>query len=359
MLPHAATLEVDLAAIRANFRLLKTTHAKHSAAAVVKANAYGTGMAEVSKALWQEGCREFFVATLQEGAELRAVLPEASIGVFNGLFPGEEKDYAAQRLLPVVNTMEQAERFAKVSGAGCQVSGIIHVDTGMTRLGLSHTELETLASRIPNPESRILLMSHLACADEPAHAQNAEQLKRFKAALALFPGVRASLANSAGIFLTPEFHFDLARPGCALYGINPSEGKNPMQPVARLSAPILQLRELTRDETVGYDATYKAKKGSRIAIAGLGYADGYFRSLSNQGFAYVAGKKVPIVGRISMDMLTLDVTAVPESAITAATRAEFINKDQTVDDVAAACGTIGYEVFTRIGRRVQRIYSHG
>ncbi len=202
-----------------------------------------------------------------------------------------------------------------------------------------------------------LLMSHLACANEPDHPKNAEQLRRFREALKLLPGAQASLCNSSGLFLPPEFHFDLARPGCALYGINPGEGKNPMQPVATLSAPILQLRTLERDDTVGYGATYAAKKGSRIAIAALGYADGYFRSLlSNNAFAFVAGHKAPIIGRISMDMLALDVIRRSRKRRSPKTaRAEFINAQQTVDDIAAACGTIGYEIFTRIGRRVKRV----
>ncbi len=260
--------------------------------------------------------------------------------------------------MPVLNTVEQVERFAQDSGFRIQDSDIIiHIDTGMTRLGLSETDLKKILPRILNPESRILLMSHLACANEPAHPKNAEQLARFKKTLALFPGAKASLSNSSGLFLPPEFHFDIARPGCALYGINPTDGKNPMQPVVTLSAPLLQIRELEQDETIGYGATYQAKRGTRIAIVAMGYADGWLRALSNKGFAYIAGHKVPIIGRISMDMLALDMTSVPENRLASHVRAEFINKEQTVDDVAAACGTIGYEVFTRIGERVKRVYS--
>ncbi len=351
----AATLEVDLSAIAANYRLLKSRHAKKAVAAVVKANAYGMGIEAVGKTLWQEGCHEFFVATLEEGVELRAILPEAAISVFNGLFAHEENDYAHYRLTPVVNTLEQYQRLA---AGGQRLEYMLHVDTGMTRLGLSEYDVKIVIDRQPPTANCTLLMSHLACADAPEHPQNAQQLDRFRTALALFSGVRASLCNSAGIFLPPAFHFDLARPGCALYGINPAKGKNPMQPVAILSAPLLQIRTLERDETVGYDATFQAKKGSRIAIAGIGYADGYFRSLSNRGFAYVAGHKVPIIGRISMDMLALDVSGVPERLLAPEIRAEFINKEQTVDDVATACNTIGYEIFTRLGRRVKRLYKN-
>jgi alanine racemase len=347
-----ATLEISLPAIRANYRLLKNRHAKKNVAAVVKANAYGLGIAAISTTLWEEDCREFFVATLEEGIELRKILPDAEIAVFNGIFRAEEKEFAAHRLVPVLNSVEQIQG----SGVGIQDSGIIHVDTGMTRLGLSESDLKKLSPRTLNPESRILLMSHLACANEPEHPKNAEQLTRFKQALALFPNARASLCNSSGLFLPAEFHFDVARPGCALYGINPTNGKNPMQPVATLSAPILQIRTLERDEEVGYGATFHAKKGSKLAVAALGYADGWLRFLSNKGFAYVAGRKVPIAGRISMDMLALDITAIPENRLTASTRAEFINAQQTVDDVASAADTIGYEIFTRIGTRVNRVY---
>lgn len=355
---YSATLEVDLAALAANYQLLRKKHKAHNIAAVVKANGYGLGVKEVSKALWKEGCRSFCVATLEEGVDLRKILPKASITVFNGFDTRQKKIFAKCNLTPVLNTLEQVEHFAKGSGFRIQDSRIIHIDTGMTRLGLSADDLKNLPPRILNPESRILLMSHLACADEPTHPKNAEQLKRFRAAAKLFPNAKLSLANSAGLFLSPDFHFHLARPGCALYGINPVHGApNRMQPVVRLSAPFLQLRTLAQEETVGYEALYKAPKGSRIAIVGLGYADGYMGSLSNKGTAYVAGHKVPVVGRVSMDMLALDVTIVPEAKLTAGTRAEFINREHTVDDVAREAGTIGYEIFTRLGARVKRVYS--
>jgi len=351
---NTATLEISLPAIRANYRLLKNRHAKKSIAAVVKANAYGLGVEAVSKALWEEGCKEFFVATLEEALELREILPDAQIGVFNGLLKNEEKDYAQHRLTPILNTVEQAIKWQVASN---KEPAIIHVDTGMTRLGLSEADVKKILHSPLATHHSLLLMSHLACAGEPDHPKNTEQLKRFKQALALFPKAEASLCNSSGLFLPAEFHFDLGRPGCALYGINPTNSKNPMQQVAVLSAPILQIRALEHDEDVGYGATHAAKKGSRLAVIALGYADGWLRLLSNKGFAYVAGYKVPIVGRISMDMLILDISQIPESKLTLGVRAEFINKEQTVDDVAAACGTIGYEIFTRIGERVKRVYS--
>ena len=357
-----ARLSINLSALRANYRLLTSQLQSGACAAVVKANAYGLGVEAVSRALWQEGCREFFVATLEEAASLRGVLPEAVIAVFGGLHEGEEQDYQHHRLTPVLNTLEQCARYA-------QSPAFLHIDTGMTRLGLSHHELETLAGwQLATGDWR--LMSHLACANDPAHPKNAEQLSRFREALKLFPNTKASLANSAGIFLSSEYHFDLARPGCALYGINPADGKNPMHHVATLSAPLLQIRTLDRAETVGYGATYSAPKGARIAICALGYADGLLRALSNPPLpsrerdgvrvemphAYVAGQRVPIAGRVSMDMVALDVSALPEAVITPEAQAEFINAQQTVSDIAGYAGTIGYEIFTRMGERVKRVY---
>lgn len=345
---QAATLTVDLSAVRANFRLLKSRHANHNIAAVVKANAYGLGMEQVAKVLSDEGSNGFFVATLEEAIELRGYLPAAPIAVFNGMMKGEETLYRQHKIKPVLNDMAQVDR---MTDDGWRMAPILHIDTGMTRLGLTESDLK----KIRNPEAIRYVMSHLACANEPQHAKNTEQLSRFKTALQYFPHAKASLCNSSGVFLDEAFHFGLARPGCALYGINPTNGANPMQHVATLSAPLLQMRTLDRDETVGYGGTHNAKKGSLIAIAALGYADGYFRSLSNKGHAHVAGHRVPLMGRVSMDMIALEVSAVPQEKLAGA-RAEFINAEHTVDDVANACGTIGYEIFTRIGRRVKREY---
>lgn len=360
---QCATLAVDISALKSNYQLLKNRHAKNSVAAVVKANAYGLGVKEVSLALWADGCRDFFVATLAEGIELRGILPEVKIGVFQGLFAGEEKEYSYHRLTTVLNDIPQVERFTKSELRHTSKNIMLHVDTGMTRLGLSESDLLLLTTKFSalSTHNSLLILSHLACANDSSHPKNSEQLNRFQAALKYFPNTKASLANSAGVFLPDEFHFDIARTGCALYGINPTDNTKQMQHVATLSAPILQIRTLDRDETVGYGATAPAKKGSRIAIIALGYADGYFRSLSNQGFAFITGHKVqhkvPLLGRVSMDMVAVDISNIPESQITEQTRAEFINNIQTVDDIASQCNTIGYEIFTRIGRRIQRVYS--
>lgn len=349
MPPSGAALSINLSALRENYRLLKERHARKSVAVVVKADAYGLGVAAVSQALWEEGCRDFFVAHLEEGIELRQHLSQAQISVFHGMRAGEEKEFQEHHLTPVLNTLEQIERWQKMSSLA---SAILHVDTGMTRLGLSQSDVK----RLPNLKPQ-LVMSHLACANEPGHPKNAEQLARFKEALKLFPAAQASFCNSSGLFLGPEFHFDLGRPGCALYGINPVNGANPMKHVATLSAPLLQIRTLDRDETVGYGSAYAAKKGGRIAIVEFGYADGMLRSLTNKGLAYIGRHKAPFAGRVSMDMIALDISSIPESQIKDDARAEFINESQTVSDVASAAGTIGYEIFTRIGKRVKRIYS--
>lgn len=345
-----ATLSVNLAALRANYQLIRSRHAKNSIGAVVKANAYGLGMVEISKALASEGCREFFVATLDEAIELRGALPDVRIAAFNGMFGGEEKEYSHHRITPVINTYEQALGIADWGRT------ILHVDTGMTRLGLNESEAKQLTSLIPNALP-VLLMSHLACAGDPEHPKNAEQLSRLNEARKHFPGVPVSFANSSAHFLPDDYHFDLGRPGCALYGINPVNGENPMRHVATLSAPIIQIRTLDRDETIGYSATRSASKDARLAVVGMGYSDGYFRSLSNIGFAYLGGYRIPIMGRISMDMITLDVSLVPDTILSSHRQVEFINEQQPLDSLARATDTIGYEILTRIGRRVKRVYT--
>lgn len=351
---NTATLTVDLSALAANYQLLRNRLNDRLCAAVVKANAYGLGVEAVSKKLWQESCRGFFVATLAEAVEVRGILPDASIYIFQGVLPGDEKYISQYKLIPVLNNLEQVARWGKTGG-----SAALHIDTGMTRLGLTESEALDLA-KDPERIKRCgikCIISHLACANDGLHPKNDEQLARFKKIFAAFPQpMVASIANSAGIFLGADYHYDMARPGCALYGINPIPAENPMRHVASLSAPILQIRHLDRDETVGYGATFTAKKGSRIAICGLGYADGFLRAMSNKGYAYVVGLKVPIIGRVSMDMVALDINTVPESKLSAGTRAEFINGEQTVNHIAQLCGTIGYEIFTRIGARVQRVY---
>ncbi len=369
-----ATLDISLSAIAENYRRLSARLASGVCAGVIKANAYGLGAPEVAGALWKAGCRDYFVATPEEGIALReAGFRKGNLFIIHGVPKGAEKTFIEYNLSPVHNTLEQLKRWGryvdgqmgrwaekkKSSHPPIRPSSILHIDTGMRRLGLTREEVALLAE---NPDwlkaAQVThYMSHLACADDPKHAMNQQQLSDLQKALKFLPKRKISLANSSGIYLGKAFHFDLARPGCALYGINPTpEKKNPMLGVARLTAPILQIRTLTKRESVGYDATYYGKKGDRIATVGIGYADGYFRHLSNQGYGFIANKKVPIVGRISMDMVMLDVTHLAERELTSGARVEFIGSHISVDALADLAGTIGYEVYTRLGRRVERRY---
>lgn len=362
MTPHLATLEVNLSAIVQNWQLLRQTHSAQHSAAVVKANAYGLGVAPVSAALADAGCTHFFVATLAEAIELRQLLTSQFIYVFAGVQAGEENYFLEYNLIPVLNDGAQFERWEKAVAEIEAAPAALHVDTGMNRLGFSIDDVEKLAlepERVAKAQIR-LLMSHLACASDPAHPLNQQQVERFLHARKCLPLLPASLANSAGIFLGKEYHHDLARPGCALYGINPSDERpNPMQHVATLTAPILQIRTTTAEfESVGYSAAVEVPRGTRIATVGLGYADGFHRLLSgSQIGGYIGDHFAPLLGRVSMDLVMLDITRLPADICTPGARVEFIGPNQLVDTVAQAAQTIGYEIFTGIGKRVARLYS--
>ncbi|WP_338664078.1 alanine racemase [Pararoseomonas sp. SCSIO 73927] len=350
----AGVLTVDLDAVAANWRTLRTLHAEAGGGkvgAAVKADAYGLGAAAVAPALAAAGCRHFFVAGIAEGMALRPVLgPAPMIAVLNGFPPGADGDAA---LTPVLNSPGD---IAAWSGTGR--GAILHLDTGMARLGLSPAELDALAED-PSPLRGLDLryvMTHLACADEPAHLMNAAQAARFAAARARLPGAPSSFANSAGIFLGRDFASDLARPGCAIYGLNPTPGRpNPMRPTLRLAAPVLQVREIPAGTPVGYSAAWTAPRPSRIATVAAGYADGYLRSLSGRAIGRHNWQDVPLVGRISMDLSAFDVTDHP--AIGPGSMIELIGPGNSPDDVAARAGTIGYEVLTALGARYRRAYT--
>jgi alanine racemase len=358
---HAgATLEIDLDAIRANYRLLRGRLGFTACAAVVKADAYGLGAAVVAPALAAEGCRKFFVAHLDEALALRPLLPGAEIFVLNGLPAGAEADCAGHRVTPVLNSLAQADAWAahgrRLDRA---LPAALQVDTGMSRLGLSKAELEALAKRPGRLEGAQvrLVMTHLACAEHQTHPMNREQLRRFEAARARLPKASASLANSSGIFLGPEFHFDLARPGAALYGLPPVAGEaNPMRPVVRLRGRIVQIREIAAGAAVGYGANWRAAGPRRIATVAVGYADGYLRSLGNRATAFAGDTPVPLVGTISMDTATFDVTDAP-SAVEGGVL-ELIGPHNPVDALASQGGTIGYEILTSLGGRYARAYTH-
>jgi len=356
-----ATLEIDLAAIAANWRRLRKAVGKGvRLGAVVKADGYGLGAARVAPALAKAGCKLFFVASLDEGLSLRRAVPRAEIAVFEGLPRGSEEEFARARLLPVLNDLGQVDAWRRFAGRGRARRGaMLHLDTGMQRLGLSRAETARLVDKpaLLDGVALAAIMSHLACSDEPGHPKNPDQLARFRAALAKLPRAPASLASSSGIFLGPDYHFDIVRPGAALYGINPLPGKaNPMQPVVRLNARILQVRDVDAGETVGYGATHRLDRPSRVATIAVGYADGWLRSGSERGGGAIAGQRVPVIGRISMDLVTLDVTGIDARLARAGGSVELLGKHQSVDEAAEAANTIGYEFLTLLGRRYARIY---
>ena len=355
-----AILEIDLDAIAGNWKQLAERLAPGTrCAAVVKADAYGLGMDQVAPRLARAGCKTFFVASLDEGLALRALLPRAQIAVLNGLVMGAPADFAKGRLLPVLNDLGQVRQWRDYAQRRGGAPAMLHIDTGLTRLGLPQQEIEALAAE---PSLLIgfkvnLILSHLACAGEPAHPMNLEQLNRFRAALRLLPPAPASLASSSGIFLGGDFHFDMVRAGAALYGINPLPGRpNPMAQVLHLKAKILQVRDVDRGEAVGYGAAHRMDRPGRIAIIALGYADGWLRSSSHRGTARIAGKPAPVIGRISMDLLTLDVTGIDPRAVQPGLYADMLDERYGVDDAAFAADTIGYEILTALGRRCLRVY---
>jgi alanine racemase len=359
-----AILSVDLAAIAANWRGLRDAGRADGrpvdCAAVLKADAYGTGATIVGPRLAAEGCRQFFVAHIDEGIALRGVVPEHPIYVLNGLLPGTESDFVQFRLTPVLNHLGQLNAWrAAAQRYNGPLDAVIHIDTGMHRLGLSPEEAQALAS----DRGRLrglrlaLLMSHLVVSEEPANPINSEQLSRFRNFVRTMPGAPASLANSSGIFLGPDYHFDLLRPGAALYGINPLPGQpNPMLSTVTLHARILQVRRIDALQTVGYGAAWRSARPSRVATIALGYADGYFRTLINRTHVHLAGRRVPVIGRISMDLVTVDVTDVPEAESQPGALIEILGPHLTADDLAEHARTNAYEVMTALGRRYARVY---
>ena len=357
-------LTIDLSAIEANWRALNRRAMPSECAAVIKADGYGCGIEKVAGTLAKAGCKTFFVADLEEARRARGAAPEPAIYVLNGLLPGTAAAYADIRARPVIGSMvELAEWDAFCSGNQWHGGAALHVDTGMNRLGISVNEAAALAPRLRAENHGItLLMSHLACAEEPAHPLNAQQINVFREVRILYRGIPSSLANSSGIFLGASAHCDMVRPGVALYGVNPIPGQsNPMRAVVELQARIAQVRTVPRGETVGYNAGWTAKRTTRIAVVAVGYADGYLRAssasdLAPGGEAIVAGKKCPLAGRVSMDLLAIDITELPENAGRRGDLAILIGDEITVDDMAKSAGTIGYEVLTGLGRRYHRVY---
>jgi len=369
MSSHAgAILSIDLGALTANYHIITEQLGGIKPSAVIKADGYGLGAVPIAITLANAGCQIFFVANLEEGISLRNALNQNGISdysfieihVLNGLMPNTEDIYEIFRLVPVLNSLDQifnwnlfCEKIEKT--LPCD----IHADTGLCRLGLPTEELDRLElepARIQNLNIN-LIISHLACADEPEHPKNTEQLNAFNKVRRILPQGRASLANSSGVFLGSDYHFDLARPGAALYGLAPfPDQANPMAQVIRLQGKIVQVRNIDTPKTVGYGATYLADGPARIATVSLGYADGFFRCLSSKGIGYIDDFPVPVVGRVSMDLITLDITDVPEKLCPLNGLVDLIGPKNPIDDIAKKAGTIGYEILTSLGARFHRSY---
>ena len=346
-----AHLHIDLDAIAENYERLSSRTGAAEVAAVIKADAYGLGAMRLAPVLAEAGARSFFVAQAGEGVALREALPAARIFVLNAPDVGASL-YADNRLIPVLNNDRDVACWA-AHGTG---TAVLNIDTGMTRLGLADRTFEADRYRKLPLE---LVMSHLACADEPGHPQNAAQLERFQALRPLFPEVPASFANSPGLFLGPDYHFDMVRPGMALYGLNPTPGRpNPMRPAVELYARLLQIRELDRTESVGYGAAAEAISGRKLVTIGVGYADGFFRSAYPKARVFIEDYALPLVGRVSMDLIVADATEVPDALLQPGRWVEILGAHQSADQLAGAAGTIGYEVLTALGARLTRHYTH-
>jgi alanine racemase len=356
-------LTIDLDAIVANWRKLASRAVPAECAAVVKADAYGCGIEPVTRALALAGCKTFFVATLDEARAVRKAAPTVAIYVLDGFFSHTGRTYIELECRPVIGDIgELAEWDAFCRHRGINPGAALHIDTGMNRLGLSMAEAQALLPRIEQGNHGFtLVMSHLVSSEMLDNPINGRQLGAFREIARHFTGVPASLSNSSGIFLGPTFLFDMVRPGVALYGVNPTpEADNPMQEVIDLKARIVQVRPIERGDTVGYGATWTARRPTRIAVIAAGYADGYFRSAGGvdtmrSAEVLVNGKRCPIAGRISMDLMAVDVTDLPKPP----RRGDFatlIGGGITIDELARHFDTVGYEVLTSLRSRYARVY---
>jgi alanine racemase len=350
-----AVLSIDLGAVAANYRALASLVAPARCAAVVKADAYGLGVDRVAPVLAAAGCAHFFVAHLNEGVQLRALLgPVAAIYVLHGPTAGTEARFVQHDLVPVLNSLAQTEGWIAAARArGVRLPAALQVDSGMGRLGMQPAEVAALPA-LSDLEVGLAL-SHLACADDPGHPANAAQLAAFRDLRRSLPDAPASLAASCAIFLGRRFHFDMVRPGAALYGLAPVRGRNPMRPVVRLRARVIQTRALGAGAPVGYGHAWRAAAPTTVATLAIGYADGYPRLASTRSAAWLGDVRLPLAGRVSMDSTTLDASAAP--GLQAGDWVDVIGRHCTADDLAAASATIGWEILTRLGRRFYRDYS--
>lgn len=358
---EGARLRIDLGAIAQNYRMIARRVAPVEVGAVVKADGYGVGAAEVAKPLREAGCRLFFVAHLDEALRLRpALAADSRLIVLNGLPPGTEALCAKSQVIPVLNSLDQARRWRDAAhAAGRRLPAALQFDSGMARLGIPPEELASLTGDelFRDAVDLVMVMSHLACANTPDHPVNADQLARFEAMAALFPGIPRALANSGGAFLPANFRCDIVRTGIALYGGVPNAVmSNPMQPVVSLDARVIQIRTVPAGSGVGYGHDFRCDRESRIATVGVGYADGLPRTLGNRGAAWLGNERLPIVGRVSMDSITLDITALPSGRLQPGDWVELLGPNQPVDALARDAGTISYEILTSLGARYHRSY---
>lgn len=343
-------LIVDLGAIRRNYARLHDMTGGAEVGAVVKADAYGLGAAAIAPVLLHAGAKTFFVANAHEGEVVRAAVgSDARIFVLHGFWSADVDAIARSSLIPVINSSEQLRDWL----AGPAGPYALHFDTGMNRLGIPMTDLAGVAD-LAGKRQPDLVMSHFACADEPDHALNAVQVERFAAVRGAFHGVQTSLANSAGCMLNGSAHGDLVRPGIALYGGAPRATEvSPFDSAATIETPILQVRTARSGESAGYGATWTTGANRKLAVVALGYADGMFRAAQSGGYGRIGDMKLPIAGRVSMDLITLDVTKAGDAATSGETVC-FLGPD--LDAFAAASGTLAYEVLTRLGPRLERVY---
>jgi alanine racemase len=345
---------VDLAAIATNWRRIAKAAGSAETAGVVKADAYGCGAEAAARALGAAGCRTFFTATLGEALQVRAALPDASIYVLNGPRKEDVADFLSARIAPVLNSLSQIGLW---TGAGAPFPAALHIDTGMNRLGLPLDQIGLAAAAL-HGELLAFVMSHLACASEPAHPHNEMQARRFHDASLSFQHARRSLASTAGIFGRPDLAYDLVRPGLGLYGHNAlDEGGPALAPAMSVLAPVLQTRTIEAGETVGYGATFTAMRKTRLATIALGYADGYLRAASSRGYGVLNGVRCPIAGRVSMDLITLDIT--DAGPVEDGAWVEMLGPHVPLMEIAEAMATAPYEVLTNLGARLERTYTGG
>ena len=357
-------LTINTKALAANFTLLAAKSAGSICGAVVKADGYGLGLDTVIPTLSAAGCATFFTAHLSEAIRVRELAPKATIHALNGLPPASSPLYHRHNITPVLGSIEEiAEWQDFVSVNPDAPPAVLHFDTGMNRLGLPMAEAAALGGKFSGPTPPFplaFIMSHFIEGEVEHSPHTARQISAFNAVRALFPLTRASLANSSGIFMGESVRHDIARPGYALYGGNPLAGRpNPMHPVIRWQAPIIQTGFVNPGETIGYNATWTAKRPTRIATISLGYADGYPRAASSSdtlpgGLAIYAGHQSPFLGRISMDLTVIDITNIPANTIQRGTLVDLVGPDLPLEQVAATANTIGYELLTHLGRRVHR-----